>query len=375
MRHLLRSVWTEPAPPDPPRPRRRDAVLLAVLYALLTLEAALTPDLPHRGFWFGVSALILPALLVRRTRPLAAVAVAIGLSTAATVALGGEQSGLNTVAVLLLLPYALFRWGSGRDIVLGSAIVVGGALIGTLGSGLPAADTAGGFTVLFGAVVLGLALRYRARAAARELDRIKLLEREQLARELHDTVAHHVSAIAIRAQAGLATAATSSDAATDALRVIEGEAARTLTEMRAIVRALRAGRAAELEPDPGIGDLTRLARAAGGGPAVEVRVEGAVGLLPPAVGAAVYRLAQESVTNAVRHARNATRVRVLVHADDTEVRLSVRDDGAQRPPGPPGFGRLGMRERAALLGGSCASGPAPDGGWEVTAVLPRAVPS
>lgn len=372
MRHLLRSVWSEPAPPDPPRPRRRDLALLALLLALVTLEAALRPEVPHRAAWFGIALLILPALLWRRTRPLAAVAYAIGLSSAATLLLGA-QSGFDTLGAMLLLPYALFRWGSGRDIVLGAAIVIVGGGIGTLGTGLSAADTAGGFTVLFAAVVLGLALRYRAGAAAREVERIRLLEREQLARELHDTVAHHVSAIAIRAQAGLATAATVPDAAVDALRVIESEAARTLTEMRAIVRALRAGRAAELEPDPGIGDLAGLARPAGGGPAVEVRVGGAVGGLPPAVGAAVYRLAQESVTNAVRHARNATRVQVRVQADDTEVTLSVRDDGAQRPPGPPGFGRLGMRERAALLGGSCTSGPARDGGgWEVTAVLPVA---
>jgi signal transduction histidine kinase len=106
---------------------------------------------------------------------------------------------------------------------------------------------------------------------------------------------------------------------------------------------------------------------------VDVAVSG-VDDLGPAVGAAVYRLAQESVTNAVRHARGATRVEVRVTADDRSVHLRVSDDGdvghARAPA--PGYGILGMIERADLLGGRCAAGPDPSGGWTVTAVLPRA---
>jgi signal transduction histidine kinase len=97
----------------------------------------------------------------------------------------------------------------------------------------------GGFAVLLASVALGEAFRYRAGARVRGLDQMRLLEREGLARDLHDTVAHHVSAIAIRAQAGLATAASHPDAATDALQVIEAEASRTLAEMRSMVRVLR----------------------------------------------------------------------------------------------------------------------------------------
>ncbi|WP_332108222.1 ATP-binding protein [Phytohabitans suffuscus] len=86
-------------------------------------------------------------------------------------------------------------------------------------------------------------------------------------------------------------------------------------------------------------------------------------------------MAQESVTNARRHARHATRIEVRVAADDTSVHLRVSDDGessAARPAGAPGFGLIGMMERADLLGGTCAAGPNPDRGWTVTAVLPRA---
>jgi signal transduction histidine kinase len=113
---------------------------------------------------------------------------------------------------------------------------------------------------------------------------------------------------------------------------------------------------------------------------VDVRVTGDVRAVPPTVDAAVFRLAQEAVTNARRHARNASRIDVRVQVDAAGIRLDVRDDGdaatsvASVPPAAsiaPGFGITGMRERAALLGGTCEAGQIPGGGWAVTAVLPR----
>jgi len=86
----------------------------------------------------------------------------------------------------------------------------------------------------------------------------------------------------------------------------------------------------------------------------------------------VYRLAQEGVTNARRHARNAARIDVRVHADEAGIRLDVRDDGDPAASATPGYGITGMIERANLLGGTCEAGPTPDGGWVVSAVLPRA---
>ena len=204
----------------------------------------------------------------------------------------------------------------------------------------------------------------------RELDRAKANERAELARDLHDTVAHHVSAIAIQAQAGLATVASNPDAAATALRVIEGEASRTLTEMRSMVRALRDDDALELAPGARVDDLRRLA-GDGGTPPVEVRLADDVDGLSALVSAAVYRIVQESVTNARRHARGATRIDVRIDVAGDRVLLSVRDDGAGGAAGAAGYGITGMTERAALLGGVCAAGPAPGGGWVVTADLPR----
>lgn len=230
--------------------------------------------------------------------------------------------------------------------------------------------------MLFATVALAAAFRYRARARLRELDQAKLIERERLARErlardLHDTVAHHVSAMAIRAQAGLAMMPSRPDAAAEALQLIEAEAARALDEMLAMVRVLRRDERADLAPNPRIADLAKLASRAR--PSVDVAVSGDLDDLLPSIGSAVYRLAQESVTNARRHARHVTRIEVRVTADDTSVRLRVSDDGDPglvRPAASPGYGLVGMIERADLLGGTCAAGPGPGRGWTVTAVLP-----
>jgi len=178
--------------------------------------------------------------------------------------------------------------------------------------------------------------------------------------------------MAIRAQAGLAMMPSRPETAAEALHLIEAEAARALDEMRAMVRVLRRDEPADLAPNPRIADLAKLASRAR--PSVDVTVSGDLDDLPPPIGSAIYRLAQESVTNARRHARHVTHIEVRVTADDTSVRLRVSDDGDPglvRPAVSPGYGLVGMIERADLLGGTCEAGPNPGRGWTVTAVLPR----
>ncbi|WP_426512172.1 sensor histidine kinase [Dactylosporangium sp. McL0621] len=370
----LRSFWDEPGPADAPVRVWRDWLLLVGFTAAVVLEVLLRPGLPYRWFTGAVALVVLPTLLIRRTRPLLAVAFAFGACGIAPFVTGLDL-GLNSFVFVLFLGYALTRWGSGRQAVLGAAIITAKLAVGWLAGHAGPDDTLAGFGILFAVTALGAAVRYRARFRLRELDQVKLLERERLARDLHDTVAHHVSAMIIRAQAGLATAPFNPDAATDALRLIEAEATRALTEMRGIVRVLRTDEPAELAPTPGLADLHGLAGAHRVGPAVDVAISGDIEDLPAPIGTAVFRLAQESVTNARRHARNATRIEVSVVADDAAVRLQVTDDGETAPPRAAtsgGFGLLGMMERAGLLGGTCSAGPAPVRGWTVTAVLPRA---
>jgi signal transduction histidine kinase len=220
-------------------------------------------------------------------------------------------------------------------------------------------------------------VRFFTTSRHRELDRVRSREREQLARELHDTVAHHVSAMVIRAQAGRVVAAASPETSPEALaalELIEAEGAKTLAEMRFMVGALREPGRVELSPVSGVADIQRLASSVGGELPVEVKLSGEVDALAPAVGAALYRIAQESITNAVRHARRASRVVVEVSVEDERVLLSVSDDGEPVAAGRagPGYGLAGMTERATLLGGTLTAGPGePGGGWVVEAVLPR----
>ncbi|WP_106615305.1 sensor histidine kinase [Saccharothrix carnea] len=366
---VLRATWGEPRPHQPPPRVWRDWALVGVLVSLAVLEAALRTDFPWRWLWAAVVVGLVPAVLWRRTRPLLVLVVAFGVTGLVSLVTGHDRDEPHTAAFILILVYAVVRWGSGREAVLGLALVTGSAGLSMVLRDLPLVDAIGGLTVLFAATALGVAMRYRSRLRTRELDRVKLLERERLARDLHDTVAHHVSAIAIRAQAGLAVAQP--DAATDALRLIEAEATRALTEMRAMVRVLRRGESVDLAPSPRIADLDQLAAAHRSGPAVEVGITGDLDGVHPSIDAAVYRLAQEAVTNAQRHARHATRIEVRVAADDTSVHLRVSDDGEGSAQTTPGYGLIGMFERVDLLGGTCAAGPGRDRGWTVTATLPR----
>ncbi|MFV2197800.1 sensor histidine kinase [Nocardiopsis sp. LOL_012] len=373
MHGLLRSVWDEPRPLGPPARPRWDWTLVAVFAAAAVAEGLLRPDLPWRALSVVLVVALLPVLLWRRARPVLGLAAVFGVPALVSAATGVQPGEMYTSVVFLLLPYALLRWGAGRQVLAGAAIVLAEFLLqAVLGHGEPT-DVVGGFAVLFSVGALGAAQRYRASARSREADRARLLERERIARDLHDTVAHHVSAVAIRAQAGLAVAGERPDAAVEALGVIEFEASRALADMRTMVHLLRQGGAAELEPGPGVDDIGRLVRRSWPGvPSVRVRLRGDFDGLSPLVGTALYRLAQESVTNARRHARRATRIEVDVTADGAWVRLRVGDDGAVSAPRPAGgYGIAGMAERAELLGGTCTAGPAPGGGWTVTAELPR----
>ena len=169
----------------------------------------------------------------------------------------------------LLLPYALFRWGPGGA-PAGLAIILVSATIGLYVSWTGVADAIGGIAVLFSTLALGLSVRTQHGARQRRYEQVKSEERVHLARELHDTVAHHVSAIAIHAQAGRALGKTSPASSLEALGVIEAEASRTLAEMRAMVRVLRNEASAEFAPQPGVADLERLLGAAHAVPRVEV---------------------------------------------------------------------------------------------------------
>ena len=260
MTRLLSSLWDAPAA-SPPPPRRvwRDWVLVAVIPLLVLLEASTRADVPWRWPCAAMLIVLVPTLLWRRTRPLLMLAIAFGDR------LGVRRRDRR-------------RSATRHDRVLPDPRVRGVPLGHRSRVGRRRGDPRRVDHCVVRARIDDGRRRHRrawacsprpspsaSRSAgarvrrARELDRVKLVEREQLARDLHDTVAHHVSAIAIQAQAGTAVAATNPDAAVAALRTIEREASRTLAEMRSIVRVLRSDDAAERTPGPGIADLRALA--------------------------------------------------------------------------------------------------------------------
>ncbi|TNC51410.1 sensor histidine kinase [Mumia zhuanghuii] len=371
---VRRSLWHEPRPADAPPVGRLDWLLVGVFAAAAVVEGIVRPDLAWRPLVTVLALALIPALLWRRSRPLMAALVGWGvaglLSVLQVTAHAGDLGLYSMMAVLVLL-YSLVRWGSGREIVLGTAFVTVVVALGIYASSAGWADVFGGIVLLLLFIALAAVFRYRADLWHRQQREIRNQERVALARELHDIVAHHVSAIAVQAQAGGVVVGIQPEKAAEVLAAIESEASRTLAEMRSMVRVLREEEAVAYSPQLGVADLPALARP-DARPTIEVSLDGSLTGLARPVDAALYRLAQESLTNAVRHARRATCVAIDVRREGDSVKLRVSDDG-QVEPGPvpdPGFGLLGMTERAQLLGGSLSAGPRPEGGWVVEAVLP-----
>jgi signal transduction histidine kinase len=371
----LRALWAEPRAPQPPVRVWRDWALVAVLVSWSVLETLLRDDLTWRPVALTVAVVIALSLLWRRTHPLGTVVAAFGTFTAVDVArivAANETFPLLSVAGVLVLPYSLFRWGAGRETAIGLGVILAWLPITHVADPTGAGEVVAGYGFFLFSAALGAAIRFHVSARVRDVEQAKLRQRNELARELHDTVGHHVSAIAIQAQAGRTLAASHPDRALAVLETIEEAASRTLAEMRAMVGVLRDGAEPDFAPQPGLGDIERLARHVGGGPRVDVQLSGDFAELPPSVGTALYRIARESVTNAVRHARHATLITVHVADEGAQLRLTVRDDGdVTTADAFPGYGIVGMTERAALLGGSLQAGPGPGGGWTVDAVLPK----
>ncbi|OKK06798.1 histidine kinase [Streptomyces sp. CB03234] len=372
----------------------------AALTGCTAVELALVPGSP----WVAGSVLTSSASLMwRRARPETA------LVTVAAAFIGfGADTSLYLVTVIsgLVGLYTL-----GRHRVQHPAVLVGAGALASLGVNLvhirkwadltprvnPSpieghrldpglyAETLLLTVVVLAAVSAGDAVRAREearneRAAAQE--RLLAMERRQaaeaeraaIARELHDVVAHSVSMIAVQAESATYTSPDLSPQAREALQQIAGTARSSMTELRRLLGVLRThpgDKTAATSPQPtlaGLDELVEQHRAVGG--SADLKVRGERVALPAGWELSAYRIVQEALTNARRHAPGAHTVVDVVYGTD---RLTVRvaDDG----PGPgahdgTGHGLTGMRERAALLGGSVTTGPGPDGGFLVKAELP-----
>lgn len=375
----VRALWDEPRIPAPGGSRWWDRVLAAVLVPAALVEGFARDDVAWPAYSIALAMVCPLALLWRTQHPLAMLVIGYSAQTLAWVgpASGGEEPGvLYVTSCVLLFPYSLARWGSGRAVVVGLIFLDACHLLREPLYGSSGISILVGLGFLMLPAALGAAVRFWVHARRRDREQIRMREREQLARELHDTVAHHVSGILIQAQAGRVVSATDPSRALEALRTVEAEASRSLIEMRSLVALLRDEQETERTPAHSVADLSRLAEHSAGEAPVDLSVSGDLSGLSSSAQAAVYRLVQESITNARWHGRSATRILVNVTGEDSTVTVTVTDDG--RPSGSNGRGRgsgyglVGMKERVELLGGSMRAGPDPQGGWTVNAVIPRA---
>ncbi|MBP0451760.1 sensor histidine kinase [Kitasatospora sp. RG8] len=243
-------------------------------------------------------------------------------------------------------------------------------------------------------LVLGGALRERAEAqrllaeqehiSEAERERRTLLEeRARIARELHDVVAHHMSVIAVQAASAPYRIPEVPAAAAEEFSAVAGTARESLAEMRRLLGVLRSEEsAAEKAPQPGVGQLAQLVETVGraGVPAELVTPPQLAGTLPPAVDLSVYRIVQEALANVVRHAPGA-QTWVSLAVDDQGLKVTVvngappaRTESLEASAEGTGQGLVGMRERVRLLDGRLDTGPLPDGGFKVAAVLPLDTP-
>ena len=220
-------------------------------------------------------------------------------------------------------------------------------------------------------------LTERVEAAERErataAERATAEERARIARELHDVVAHSVSVMVVQTSGVRRLLKEEQHRERDALLSVEQIGRQALTEMRRMLGVMRSGEEvpAALAPQPGLQHLDRLvAQVEEAGLPVTLRVEGERPNLSPGVDLSAYRIVQEGLTNALKHAKGA-RAEVLVRYIDSSVELEIADNGPGAPSGDgKGHGLVGMRERVALYGGTIEAGPRAGGGFVLRAQLP-----
>ncbi|MBF9135379.1 sensor histidine kinase [Plantactinospora sp. S1510] len=328
---------------------------------------------------------------IRRLWPVPVLGVVVAVSVVALVS--GVVTDPFVAPALALYPVALARPGQrwipaaaagalGISAALATAPTVAYASWWLAGPGLILV----GWALIAAAWTLGSATRqrrvYAAREAARMAEQAVTSERLRIARELHDVVAHSIGVIAVKAAVTNHLLSDPSDEVREALQLIEESSRSALTEMRHMLGVLRSdsgsGPGEEpagpmLAPAPGPAGLSALVeRCAAAGVTVQLHAEG-VNRLPQALGLTIYRIVQEALTNAVKHAA-PTRCDVMIRVDERRITIGIVDEGppepTRAPPTVPGHGLIGMRERCAIYDGILTAGPRPGGGYQVQATIP-----
>lgn len=380
------------------RDRRRlgdDSILAIVSFAVLVVPMfwlRMGVDLLPHILWPG---LMVASLMFRRVVPW----LAVGLCTAAGLGMALQLDGPSpAIVTVLVIVYSVARWCQGSIVWVILAIGAVASVLGPM-SWLGNIRTEQRFAASALMITLCLALVAVAFLVGRRLqerNRSNLLDltlteerysssttrraqatqlaedraRTDVARELHDVVAHSLSVIVVQAEGAKAVASKHPERAVDALDVIAQTGRTSIGEMRRIVALLRGEEHAAFEPTPSLRQIPDMVAAAGD--RIALIIPDDYPPVPDSLGLAAYRVVQESVTNFLKHAGPTAEARVTLKFEPTCIAIRTVDDGVAGTTAvdPTGYGVRGMRERVTSMGGTFAAGPRIGGGWQVQAQLP-----
>jgi signal transduction histidine kinase len=357
------------------------ALLFLVWFAVEAVAVAQSWGLAYWLIGSAAAALVCVLALLRRRGPVrcaaAGLVVAAGaIATAAVLHMPAEPGPAMALGLAVLVGAAVRAAPVVPAVAVGTAafgVVVGSQLAAdTWGSG-PAAVTWLNIVTWLGGTATGLSLRLIDGRNRANLQRIRQEERLELARELHDVVAHHITGMILQTQAAQLLARRDAERVPERLAVIEAAGSEALAAMRRVVGLLRDtedGTPASSEPEQLSTLVERFAQQSG---PVRLRTPDDVAGWPFEVTNTVYRIVREALTNVAKHAPHGGNVAVTVEQGGGEIRVEVTNDAPSAPPRlhhRGGYGLVGMQERVETLGGTLRAGPHPGGGWSVAATLP-----
>jgi signal transduction histidine kinase len=365
-----------------------DVVLAFIAFAALLIDPVVSHQVKElTPLAAGLALATAGPLVLRRRYPLG---VLVAIVPLLLVCLAVFHPDHAAAGIVMLVVFTVGLHGHrARALVVGALmapVVAAGVLITSTHDNLTA-ETVAYVALVLGALAAGDAVRARqelVRVLAQEEERERAAraqhrfdeQRLRYAHELHDVVGHALVAINVRAAAAAHLARREQPVSpVTALEEIASTSAEALGELRAALKDLRSDDSHDAPlrpPEAGLADLGDLiAGVKGAGLTVELDVAAAPAAMPAAIAHAGYRIVQEGLTNVLRHS-TASQALVRIGRDDGAVLVEVLDDGPAKPAARTGAGHglLGMRERAAALGGRCETGQVPGGGWRIRAWIP-----
>ena len=362
-----------------PDPVTVDVLIAIVLTLLAEVAILLGGDAADHRLGAALTAPLMTVPIAFRRRWPLVTGIVVPVTGTFASALWDGQSAAYPIAEFMAL-YALAVWTTNREFVIGTAAFIVAAFLSAL---LPHGGIAG--SAAFATIVVTVMAIVRsvvkdrerkALLAERERDvaarEAVVEERARIARELHDAIAHSVSMVVMQAGAERRVLEKGGGSPHEVLQTIEQVGRGALVEMRRMIGMLRSDRADSLAPEPGLADVaTLVTQVREAGLPVDLRIEGTPSELPLGIELSGYRIVQEALTNALKHAGDA-RASVLIRYGNDSLEIEIVDDGRGAPAAlaSGGHGLVGMKERVALYGGRLDAGHRPGRGFAVRVLLP-----